>query len=326
MSELFTLTHNNKSTTYFYAAFTTEFNRITASAVCLFSMEQIMESFHGNYKSKSLTRLANEHKSQNKHFNDESHDAIPTPRPSECPQKLTYHHLIFSRKNILMENDIRSEALIIESTESMRFTSIDVDFQVNSRGNSKQASDVLFVGTDNGKVLKFVVQSDRENLTKSKLVFSEKLNILEENSTSEKEIMNLKVFEKSHLIMITQNKVLSVPIDHFCSNMSKATCNNQANPYCDWSETKCFYYRNIKNSAPTLVKKMIQKGDLNDSTNLLPTFLSNKTQTIQMLYSKKLQNDETINGKLYKVKNNEITISMNLILFLTLIFTFFILS
>ena len=130
MSELFTskAKDSNKLISYFYAAFTTSKTTVTASAICMFTMDQIMGSFHSDYKQKQ-TLLK-----------------VPTPRPSECPRKLTYQHLVFSRKNILMENEISSEALVIETSRNSRFVSIDVDFGVTNYQN-KVTSDVLFVGT-----------------------------------------------------------------------------------------------------------------------------------------------------------------------------------
>ena len=57
MSPLFTTNdrETNKNITYFYGVFTTSKYSITASAVCMFTMDQIMSAFHGDYKSKSTT-------------------------------------------------------------------------------------------------------------------------------------------------------------------------------------------------------------------------------------------------------------------------------
>jgi hypothetical protein len=133
MSEVFSikLADKNETKSYFYAVFTTSKHSVTASAICMFEMEQIMNSFHGNYKQLKPTS---------------SPIQVPKPRPSECPSKLTYQHIMFSRKNILMENEITSEALVVETSQASRFISIDVDFQVKNYEN-KYANDVIFVGT-----------------------------------------------------------------------------------------------------------------------------------------------------------------------------------
>ena len=75
---------------------------------------------------------------------------VPQPRPSECPSHLTYQHLIFARKNFIMEMDVQSEALVVETARESQFVSIDVDFQVSDLENSSK-SDVLFIGTGKGR-------------------------------------------------------------------------------------------------------------------------------------------------------------------------------
>lgn len=139
ISEVFTSSKSKKS--YFYATFTTETTRITASAVCKFTLDQIMDSFHGDYKYNTENSPNNKEDEQ-----EQAQNSIPFPRPSECKNKLTYQHLIFTRKNVQMKNEVLSEALIIESSASNRFTSIDVDFEAKSF-DGKHESDVLFIGT-----------------------------------------------------------------------------------------------------------------------------------------------------------------------------------
>lgn len=131
MSELFTtkIPGTDKTTSYFYAVFTTSKYAVTASAICKFSLNQIMDSFHGDYRST-----------------DESFLNVPQPRPSECPSNLTYQHLIFSRKHIMMENEIRSEALVVETSKRSRFMSVDVDYAVKNY-HDQITSDVILVGT-----------------------------------------------------------------------------------------------------------------------------------------------------------------------------------
>jgi hypothetical protein len=109
-------------------------NKITASAVCMFTMEQIMSSFHGAYLNQAAS-------------------GVPSPRPSSCPNKLTYQHLVFSRKKLTMEQEVVSEAIVAETASTCRFNSIDVDFKAKNPTNGTNAaeSDVLFVGT--GKTL-----------------------------------------------------------------------------------------------------------------------------------------------------------------------------
>lgn len=99
-----------------------------------------MDSFNGNYKSKSFTQ--NDYDSSS----SKSQNYVPNPRPSQCPNTLTYQHLIFARKNFIMEKEILSQALIIETSVSDKFMSINVDFEVKSKNNQTK-SDIIFIGT-----------------------------------------------------------------------------------------------------------------------------------------------------------------------------------
>lgn len=80
------------------------------------------------------------------HADQEQEQSVPEPRPSKCPSKLTYQHLIFARKNFIMERDVQSEALVVETARESQFVSIDVDFNVADLENGSTA-DVIFIGT-----------------------------------------------------------------------------------------------------------------------------------------------------------------------------------
>lgn len=101
-----------------------------------------MGSFHGPYYR------GNRHHRHGSNAEPEVVDQqdVPEPRPSHCPSKLTYQHLIFARKNFVMEQDVESEAIVVETARESQFVSIHVDYQVSNRDNTSKV-DVLFVGT-----------------------------------------------------------------------------------------------------------------------------------------------------------------------------------
>lgn len=104
-----------------------------------------MGSFHGPYyRGKHHHRHAGANAGAEPELVDQPD--VPEPRPSQCPSKLTYQHLIFARKNFVMERDVQSEALVVETARESQFVSIHVDYQVGNRDNSSKV-DVLFVGT-----------------------------------------------------------------------------------------------------------------------------------------------------------------------------------
>lgn len=132
MSEIHKMNSGNNA--YFYAVFTTSENIMTASAICVFYMNDIMNAFDGAYNIES----------------NEDSVKVPEPRPSTCPTNLTYEYILFTRKNILMKNEINSQSIIIESGSETRYTKIAVDFNVKNVNND--LFDVLFVATGKFKI------------------------------------------------------------------------------------------------------------------------------------------------------------------------------
>lgn len=114
-----------------------------------------MRSFHGPYHrggENSGSGSSSSSTSSGGGTSDASeHMDVPVPRPSECPSKLTYQHLIFARKNFIMDTDVQSEAIVVETARAGQFVSIDVDFQVASsslvENTDSSKTDVLFIGT-----------------------------------------------------------------------------------------------------------------------------------------------------------------------------------
>ncbi|CAF0729646.1 unnamed protein product [Brachionus calyciflorus] len=319
VSDLFTDTNGNQ---YFYGVFTTSTNTITASAVCKFSMDQIMDSFHGDYKIKSLNPNFDESEKINRLRN-----SVPNPRPSECPNELTYQHLIFSRKNFIMEKEILSHAVIVESSVSDRFASIDVDYDINSK-------DLLLIGTDNGRVLNFVLKDNE-------LVYSEELEIFKKNLINFKfsqvpnelkfipshfsnenkneikssRISNIKLFKKeskNFIIIMTQNKLFSIKADFCNQKILRRTCDQNLYPYCQWSErhSKCFSSSIDPNKIPLLNKTIERSEKLIPVKKFIMNYIDLKNETNSSKISKSLD------------KSNEINLKINIHLFVFVIVTF----
>ncbi len=364
ISELYTKhdSENNKNITYFYAVFTTSKYSITASAVCMFTLDQIMTSFHGDYKQKEDHLSQNEMNSNLKHTKS---NTMPVPKPSECPSKLTYQHLMFSRKNFIMQNEILSEALIVETSSQNRFQSIDTDFNINNNNNDM---DILFIGTDNGRVLTFAIENDKfhQNDTeiKKKLIYSEELIVFNEEkkinfdyvSTNQinkrstatntsnninineqddnESILNIKFYknetQRRQFILTTKNRVLSIPAN-YCSLKSTANkCNSQLYPYCVWSKNinKCvdFDSINLDDDTTTATNQdlfiLISNSSLNNSETIS---INNLTSIDQLLIANNNTNLFLIQS-FFDADNTKITISMNFILFILSIIAFLILS
>lgn len=314
MSQLYTtkVPGSSKTTSYFYAVFTTSKYSVTASAICKFSLEQIMQSFHGDYKHR------------------QSSSPIPNPRPSHCPNKLTYQHLVFSRKHILMENSVESEALIVETSQNNRFMSLDVDYQV-SNYNEKSKSDVILVGTDNGKVLSFVIQTQSNTPT---LVHSEEINVLSPVKTklNQNALVNIKLYKRNEqktLILMTRNKLISMPASYCKQKLNVSQCDNQIYPYCVWSNksSKCIEY------TSSFVNEMhvASASRIQNLTKTVNTSLFDSTRKIQEpnrytsvpLDSSKdnlLVEEEDINVRVNAAKEIQFTLDLGTLICLAFVF------
>ena len=139
----------NDKNAYFYASFSTSKSSITSSAVCSFTMGDIMGAFDADYEATNGQAAQ-----------------VPTPRPSSCPSNITSQHILFTRKNVRMQKQVSAHALIVESDSSRRFVSIDVDFGVKNADG--ELFDVLFVATGQYYEIKF---QDGFLLTFSNIVF-----------------------------------------------------------------------------------------------------------------------------------------------------------
>ena len=260
---------------YFYATFITSEYTITASAVCVFYMNEIIDSFNGDYSVRkgSLKTLQ-----------------VPNPRPSSCPANLTNEHLLFSRKNVAMKNDVNSEAIIIESGAENSFLKIDVDFHVKNAIN--ELFDVLFIGTDNGHLLKFVIPLDghTKKLTlgtssdKINNFYKEKYTLGHDKQRTKFIIDNLKLvkpttkaIDKNLVLILNSNKILTIskPVINNCYlKTNRTNCDNNLNPYCVWiNNLGCckFYDANDLDLEKLIIEDSNTKpmNNSNNSTNLI---------------------------------------------------------
>jgi hypothetical protein len=303
ISRLFTKkVSSGKMVTYFYAVFTTTSNGITASAVCSYTIDQLKDSFEGDYKKEKSTSSKESSSSSSSSLLTLSSStslqtsSYPNPRPSDCAARyntpLTYEQLIFSRKNVQMENEISSEALIVQSDQPSRFTNIDVDFNtIVSEKNETDSTfnDVLFVSSNDGRILEFVIRNEEDENMKltQKLIYSEEIKShLNESSMN---ILNLKFFHSNsssggldnakiessrHLLIVMNDKVVTMPASYCYLKKNSSNCDQTLYPYCFWSiqKQKCLDFT----KAAFLFDKQ-SKVVLNDEV-----FIENGTENINL--------------------------------------------
>ena len=294
MSSVF---ESSTTNSYFYATFTTSEYTISASAVCVFYMNDIVDSFNGDYSARRGSIKA---------FH------VPNPRPSSCPSNPTNEHLLFSRKNVLMKNEVASEAFIIESGVENSLIKIDVDFHV--RNAYDELFNILFISTDKGQLMKFVVPINKTTFRhlseEINNFYKEKYNIVEQPQQQQQQqderkhqkkkyvIDNLKFVkstttttkarineDKYLVLMMNSNKILklSKPVINNCylkKNMS--SCDNRINPYCVWIFNYCKFYDAFDNDLNSLI--IMSNSNKNSSLLMNSTSIESPSRIINDIY------------------------------------------
>ena len=210
----------------FYAVFTTSPNSILGSAVCRFSLNSLDQSFAGDFKNQERV---------NSNWLPVNH--VPSPRPGHCTNNSTQlpeTSLHFIKNNCLMDESVVSQPagpVFIKFGDGELLTKIAAQRGVSdARG---QLFDVLYIGTNRGKVIKALVGADNPNMESS--VIEEEIQIFSETVP----VLNLLIVDgdqeqDSRLIVLSADNVKSIPLHSSCD--SKPSCDSCMNSIsCAWS-------------------------------------------------------------------------------------------
>jgi len=154
-----------------------------------------------------------------------------------------------------MEQVISEPALF--ALNNVKFTSIQVD-PASWKNNF---NDVIFVGTEDGRVLKLIMNEIEINAKKyQQPILVQEYQLFESN----KPIINLIIYNQSKLVAITDDSLKTIQLDLSCISYSTcAQCILSQDPYCQWSSenVKC---ESIKKS----MNKNVFKTDLDKCNDL----------------------------------------------------------
>lgn len=240
--------------------FTTPTNSLGSSAVCAFRMEDIYRSFDGQFKAQEDT---------NSNWLPVAESKVPSPRPGSCSNdsaSLPEATLNFIKDHPLMDAPVQSylaQPLLIQSGFKSRFTVIAIDPQVEAV--SGKTYDVLFIGTDDGRVLKVInsgsnlpphgthasdANGNNNNNGKSKPlngasaliqpVIIEDIQIFNYPTVP---ITNLRVhhtFFAAKLIVVSNHEIQSIPLFK-CNSRGATSCGKCValqDPYCAWDKSR----------------------------------------------------------------------------------------
>ncbi|KAL9921548.1 semaphorin 1b isoform 1-T4 [Glossina fuscipes fuscipes] len=217
-----------------YAVFTTSVNAISGSAVCAFNIDDIMEAFQGRFKSQ---------KDSQSQWLPVQEEQVPEPRPGQCvddSRTLSSIAVNFVKNHPLMETSVPSvfgRPLLKKVNLFHRLTTIAVDPQV--RGLDGEFHDVIYTGTDDGKVTKFINIPTATNGGNS-ASFDELKFIL----ISETQVLPIGVpvrelvvsFKTNTLLVVSDGSLVTVPLHHCNHIVDCASCLALQDPNCAWDQ------------------------------------------------------------------------------------------
>uniref|UniRef100_A0A8C9Z3I1 Semaphorin-4B n=1 Tax=Sander lucioperca TaxID=283035 RepID=A0A8C9Z3I1_SANLU len=206
--------------TVFYGVFTSQWNKGASgsSAVCAFTMAQVERAFSGRY------REVNRETQQWYTYNH----PVPEPRPGSSlhmPDKV----LNFVKDHFLMDSVIRSAPLLLK--RSVRYTQI----AVHKIQGMERAYDVLFIGTDDGKLHKAINAND-------------KMHIIEEIILFPEPVQHIELDPQRGLLFVSSNSgLVEVPVANCSNYLSCGECVLSRDPYCAWTGRLC---RDVRMAPP----------------------------------------------------------------------------
>lgn len=134
--------YQNKSHEVIYGILTTPINAIGGSAVCMYSMKDILWAFEGSFKSQENIDA---------NWLPVPASKVPEPRPGRCvpnSRLLPEKTINFIQTHSLMDDAVAAmfgKPLLIKVSQKYRFTTVLVDSQVLAADNNTY--DVLYLGT-----------------------------------------------------------------------------------------------------------------------------------------------------------------------------------
>uniref|UniRef100_A0A8C6T041 Semaphorin-2A n=1 Tax=Neogobius melanostomus TaxID=47308 RepID=A0A8C6T041_9GOBI len=219
--------------------FTTQANSITGSAVCAFYMDDIEKAFSGKFKEQRNSELA---------WTPVPEEQVPKPRPGCCAgegsaasykSSTTFPDdtLTFIKSYPLMDESVPSvndRPYFTRTTSRFKLTQIAVD---TAAGPYKNYT-VMFLGSDNGHVLK-ILASTRGGNTSSNTQLLEDIDIYNPDKCNvrgeDRRVIGLELDRDHHALFVAfSGCVIRVPLSRCADYSTCKNCLASRDPYCVW--------------------------------------------------------------------------------------------
>uniref|UniRef100_A0A3P8X0Y0 Sema domain, transmembrane domain (TM), and cytoplasmic domain, (semaphorin) 6Ca n=1 Tax=Cynoglossus semilaevis TaxID=244447 RepID=A0A3P8X0Y0_CYNSE len=233
--------------------FTTQDNSILGSAVCSFYMDDIENVFSGKFKEQRVSDSS---------WTPVSDDQVPRPRPGSCAGdtgavnykssiQFPDETLTFIKSYTLMDEAVpavNERPCFTRTSSRSKVTQIAVDV---SAGPFKDRT-VLFLGSEDGRVLKAVVNTDFNQTLGTRLL--EDIDVYSPSRCNvqgqeDRRVLALELDKDHHTLYVAFSScVIRIPLSR-CSQHGRCreACLSSRDPYCIWLRSG-----NCVNVAPGL--------------------------------------------------------------------------
>uniref|UniRef100_A0A8C7ZBG1 Sema domain, transmembrane domain (TM), and cytoplasmic domain, (semaphorin) 6Ca n=1 Tax=Oryzias sinensis TaxID=183150 RepID=A0A8C7ZBG1_9TELE len=223
--------------------FTTQANSIPGSAVCAFYMDDIERVFNGKFK---------EQRTSDSSWTPVPEEQVPRPRPGTCAGdgpasdykssvEFPDEMLTFIKSYPLMDEAVSSandRPCFTRTSSRSKLTQIVVDV---SAGPNKDHT-VMFLGSDDGRVLKVLARMHSNDSFGSKLL--EDIDVYNPSKCDvqgqeDRRVLGLELDKDHHALFVAFSScVIRVPLSR-CSKHGacKTACLASRDPYCIWLHT-----------------------------------------------------------------------------------------
>ncbi|XP_011479227.2 semaphorin-6D isoform X1 [Oryzias latipes] len=223
--------------------FTTQANSIPGSAVCAFYMDDIERVFNGKFK---------EQRTSDSSWTPVPEEQVPRPRPGTCAGdgpasdykssvEFPDEMLTFIKSYPLMDEAVSSandRPCFTRTSSRSKLTQIVVDV---SAGPNKDRT-VMFLGSDDGRVLKVLARTHSNDSFGSKLL--EDIDVYNPSKCNvqgqeDRRVLGLELDKDHHALFVAFSScVIRVPLSR-CSKHGacKTACLASRDPYCIWLHT-----------------------------------------------------------------------------------------
>ncbi|GAU98721.1 hypothetical protein RvY_09830-2 [Ramazzottius varieornatus] len=279
-----------------YGLFTTADNSIYGSAVCLYDFADINRAF-----AVSSFMASN--------GQEVSTVPVPEPRPGSCvddTKSLPTQVLSFMSSHTTMSDPVvpvNNRPVVVHTSIQYRYSAIAVAPQVKAVDD--QVYDILYIGTDDGKVLKaFSIGPTEEP------VVVEEIDVLKSNRQA---VRKLQV-AGNQLLVVYNSEVHALPIERCHLARSCRECVALRDPHCAWFNNQCqFQDPTIRNAIFMKTNDVVQNVRLGQDNRCMELDSTSSFPPISN-YVPEYQTSNVDTGHVYKEETLAVAVVITLLL------------